>query len=357
MPFQYGDRNGRPASSIHPTFAFEDYSFPPLTLKVRATSFALLRPFSIARGTKITAEVILVEVSGCGHIGRGEAVPYPRYDETVADSIAAVSGLTEHLGDGLCHSSLMELLPAGAARNALDCALWDWRSRKEETSVARLIGLPLPEKTVTTFTISLGSPEQMAAHAAEAAHMPLLKLKLGDARLDADRMSAVRRAVPKARLIVDANEAWTIEDLERLAPVAKQHHVEMIEQPLPAEHDDVLRTFVSKVPLCADESFQGNRRLEDLAQCYQAVNLKLDKTGGLSAACTVAAKAIDLHLDLFVGCMVASSLAMVPALHLASFARWVDLDGPLLLAEDRRPGLRIDRGIISDIPQGLWGHV
>ncbi len=342
--------------TLHPPLAFGDYSFPPLELSVKAESLMLARPFSIARGTKTTAAVILVEVRGCGHIGRGEAVPYPRYGETIEDSMAAILALGPRLKAGLCHNILMTLMPAGAARNAVDCALWDWRSRMEQTAVTHLIGLEIPAKTVTAFTISLDTPEQMAMRAAEMAHMPLLKLKLGDAGYDADRMNAVRKAAPDARLIVDANEGWSMKDLTRLALVAQQLGIEVIEQPLPEGQDALLRTFSSPVPLCADESFHGDRRLEDLAQSYQAVNLKLDKAGGLSSACALAEQAANLGLDLFLGCMVASSLSMAPALHLASLARWVDLDGPLLLEKDRTPGLEIDQGIIAGLTQGLWGH-
>lgn len=334
-----------------------DYIFPPLALDVRTESFPLLVPFSIARGTKTTAEVVVVEVHGQGQRGRGESVPYARYGETMADSIKDILTLREKLGQGISLATLETLLPAGAARNAVDCALWDWRSRYEKTTISSLTGLPVPQDMITAFTISLDSPEMMAKRAADASHMPLLKLKLGKAKRDADRINAVRLAAPKSRLVIDANEGWSLDDLARLAPVAEKAGVELIEQPLPAGQDHELRTFSSPVPLCADESFSGERTFDDLAHLYQAVNLKLDKTGGFTTACTLAHEAKALDLDLFVGCMVASSLAMAPACHLASLARWVDLDGPLLLASDRRPGLEIVAGRIQNMPSGLWGYV
>lgn len=328
---------------------------PPLTLNVKAESLPLSRPFSISRGSKSAAEVILVHIEGAGFSGYGEAVPYARFGETVKDCLMQVQALRPSFAQGLCHTEIAHLLPAGAARNAVDCALWDWKAKFCKKSVADIIGLSIPDKVVTAFTIGLGQPSHMADQAAQASHFPLLKLKLGDAPNDAERLKAIRAAAPDSRLIVDANEGWSIEDLTRLAPIAKNLNIELIEQPLPADRDDALLNYTSPVPLCADESFQGGRRLEDLARIYKIVNIKLDKTGGLSEALELTQKARNLNIDIFLGCMVASSLAMVPALHLASLARWVDLDGPLFLAADRAPGLNFHDGCITYMPQGLWG--
>ncbi len=255
-------------------------------------------------------------------------------------------------------AELLERMPAGAARNALDCALWDWEAKRTGTSAAALAGLSALRPVTTAYTISLGAPEEMAAKAAAARSMPLLKLKLGGATHrggDAARMRRVRAACPDTRLIADANEAWTPEALPELMAVAAETGLELIEQPLPARADAALAEIGRQVPVCADESLHTRAELADLARRYDAVNIKLDKAGGLTEALALAAAARAAGLRIMVGCMVATSLAMAPALLLAQDAHWVDLDGPLLLARDRHPGLVYDGALVHPPPPELWG--
>ena len=331
---------------------------PSLALRVTVEEWPLAEPFVIARGAKSAARVVIATVEGEGCRGRGEAVPYARYGETVEDALATLEASAPHLARGLDWTDLAVLLPPGAARNALDCALWDWAARHLERPVWSLIGGSRPHSIPTFFTISLDRPEAMADAAAAAARdVPRLKLKLGDATDDAARLEAVRKAAPHVRLIVDANEGWTMADLERLAPLAHRLEVEVIEQPLAAGDDAALAGFESPVPLCADESFHGTSGLARLRGLYQAVNIKLDKAGGLSSARHLADEARALGFEIMLGSMVATSLGLAPALLLAGDARWVDLDGPLLLARDRVPGLGIRKGVIAGLPAGLWGFI
>ncbi len=333
-------------------------ALPPLRLRASAQAWPLAAPFTIARGTKTAAHVLVVAVAGEGCQGRGEAVPYARYGETMDEALAALKASAARLTHGFDWRELFALLPAGAARNALDCALWDWAAQHLARPVWSLAGSPRPHAIPTFFTISLDRPSRMADAAAAAVrdNIPGLKLKLGDAPDDAARLAAVRRAAPRARLIVDANEGWTMADLERLAPLAHRLGAELIEQPLVAGEDGALAEFASPVPLCADESFHGTEGPARLRGRYQAVNIKLDKAGGLSTALVLAAEARECGLDILLGSMVATSLGVAPALLLAGQARWVDLDGPLLLARDRVPGLRVHDGVIEGLPRGLWGH-
>ena len=255
---------------------------------------------------------------------------------------------------GSTATGFQALLPPGAARNALDCALWDLEAKIAGRSAAELAGVAPLHAVETAFTISLASPEEMAARARDAARYPLLKLKLGGDG-DEARLAAIRAAVPKARLIADANEAWRASDLERLLEAAKAAGVELIEQPLPAGDDAALAHIARIVPVCADESVHDRASLRDLPARYDAVNIKLDKTGGLTEALATAAEARTLGLKIMVGCMVATSLAMAPALLLAQDADWVDLDGPLLLERDRVPGLAYTSGTVMPPPAALWG--
>jgi L-alanine-DL-glutamate epimerase-like enolase superfamily enzyme len=256
---------------------------------------------------------------------------------------------------GLDRADLQALLPAGAARNALDCALWDLEAKRLGTSAAALEGLAPLRAVETAFTISLASPEEMAARARDAASYPLLKLKLGGDG-DEERLAAVREeAVPNARLIADANEAWRASNLERLLESAKAARVELIEQPLPTGDDAALEHLARAVPVCADESVHDRTSLATIAKRYDAVNIKLDKAGGLTEALATAAEARRLGLKIMVGCMVATSLAMAPALLLAQDADFVDLDGPLLLERDRVPGLAYSSGTVMPAPTALWG--
>jgi L-alanine-DL-glutamate epimerase-like enolase superfamily enzyme len=325
----------------------------PKTLRTRIERWPIRGAFTISRGSKREAVVVVAEVGAAGQVGRGECVPYARYGEGVDGVAGTIEGCSATLSAGLTRSELQHLLPPGAARNALDCALWELEAKLSGRSVAELAGLSSPEPILTAYTISLASPEEMAARAKEAAAYPLLKLKLGDAG-DPERMAAVREAVPEARLIADANESWPAAELEALFDAAKRARVELIEQPLPAGADDPLSDVVYQVPICADESVHDRASLAAIASRYDAVNIKLDKTGGLTEAFAVAEEARRLGLKLMAGCMVGTSLAMAPALLIAQGADWVDLDGPLLLARDRQPGLAYDAGTILPSP-AAWG--
>jgi L-alanine-DL-glutamate epimerase-like enolase superfamily enzyme len=281
-------------------------------------------------------------------------VPYARYGETVEGVVATIEACAGPIAQGLKRGELRSLLPAGAARNALDCAFWDLEAKRSGRRADELAGLPPLHAVTTAFTLSLGSPEAMAARAREACHYPLLKLKLGGDG-DKERMRAVREAVPQARLIVDANEAWQPHDTESLLAAASAEGVELVEQPLPAGNDGVLAEIERPIPVCADESVHDSASLDALSARYDAVNIKLDKTGGLTEALLVAGRARGLGMRIMVGSMVATSLAIAPALLVAQGADWVDLDGPLLLARDRAPGLSYAGALVSPPPPALWG--
>lgn len=323
-------------------------------LQVRHERWPLARPFTIARGSKTAAEVVVVEVEADGHIGRGEAVPYARYGETVSGVIASVLGLSGSVAEGLDRLSLQALLPAGAARNALDCALWDLESKFAGEPVWQCAGLPPPQSVITAETISLDTVAAMAEQAAALADRPLLKVKLGAVDV-LPRLEAIRQAAPAARLIVDANEGWTMALLTALLPAMAAMRVELIEQPLPVGEDAALSSFTSPVTLCADESCHTTRDLDRLPAGYRMINVKLDKAGGLTESLRLIGEARCRGLQVMVGCMVATSLAMAPALLLAPLADVVDLDGPVWLAQDRCPGLSISRGTIAPCGHDVWG--
>jgi L-alanine-DL-glutamate epimerase-like enolase superfamily enzyme len=325
-----------------------------LKLAVQIERWPIRGGFTISRGSKQEAVVVVVTISDGGHSGRGECVPYGRYGESVEGVVGAIEACAPKVASGLSRAELAALLPPGAARNALDCALWDLEAKRSGRSAAALAGLPPLHPVTTAFTLSLGTPEAMAAKAREASAYPLLKLKLGGDG-DEERLLAVREAVPQARLIADANEAWQPHDTESLLAVAATAGVELIEQPLPAGKDDLLARIERLVPVCADESVHDRASLAHLTGRYDAVNIKLDKTGGLTEALLVAQEARALGLKIMVGSMVATSLAMAPALLLAQDAEWVDLDGPLLLSRDRVPGLGYAGAFVSPPPPELWG--
>ncbi|WP_108680986.1 N-acetyl-D-Glu racemase DgcA [Methyloceanibacter sp. wino2] len=326
----------------------------PLTLSVRVQHWPIRGNFTIARGSKTEAVVVVAEMGDGSATGRGECVPYARYGESVDGVVAAMENLRPELGRGLDRSRLEGLLPPGAARNAVDCALWDLEAKQTGRTVAERIGLAPLKAVPTAFTISLGAPAVMAARAHEASAHPLLKLKLGGDG-DAERMRAVRDAVPDARLIVDANEAWGADQLQPLLAVADETGVELVEQPLPADHDALLAEIAHDVPICADESAHDSACLEQLVGRYDAVNIKLEKTGGLTEALRMSEHARTHGLKIMVGCMVATSLAMAPALLVAQTADWVDLDGPLLLARDRGAALAYENGDVYPPSPALWG--
>jgi L-alanine-DL-glutamate epimerase-like enolase superfamily enzyme len=323
-----------------------------LRIEVAVEDWPVDGMFTISRGSRRQATVIVATVTDGIVSGRGEAVPYARYGETVDGTVDAIRSLPEIAS----REALAGLLPAGAARNALDCALWELEARRAGTTVASLAGLSLPtEPQVTCYTLSLDTPEAMAAKAKVAADKPLLKLKLGG-RGDDSRMRAVRAARPDARLVADANEAWSPEDLEPLLAVAEEVGMELVEQPLPAAQDQLLAGCSRRVALCADESAHTRAELARLRPLYDAVNIKLDKAGGLTEGLAMAREAKSLGFRIMVGCMLSTSLAMAPAILLAPFADWLDLDGPLLLAQDRTPAIVYRDGrIVLPVPAGLWG--
>jgi len=322
-----------------------------LRIDAQSEIWPLKDTFSISRGSKSAAHVVVVTVHDGSHRGRGEAVPYARYGETVEGVLEAITAAACSISE---HASLSRQLKPGAALNALDCALWDLEAKRRGATVATLAGLPKPISKLTAYTLSLDAPEAMARKATDVRHLPLLKLKLGGAG-DTERIRAVRAARPDARLLVDANEAWTLDMLPEFMAVAAECGVEVIEQPLPATADDALRSFAHTVPICADESVHTVRDLDRLEGLYDAVNVKLDKAGGLTGAITLSCEARRRGLKVMIGSMVATSLAVAPAMLLASDADWIDLDGPLLLARDREPALHIDNGHISPPEPQLWG--
>ncbi|HXV25702.1 MAG TPA: N-acetyl-D-Glu racemase DgcA [Alphaproteobacteria bacterium] len=307
--------------------------------------------FTIARGAKTEAEVVLAEVWSEGVRGRGECVPYPRYGETVAEVVAAISGVDS---EGLTRSRLQTLLPAGAARNALDCALWDLDAKRSGRPVWRLSGLAEPKPLITAYTLSLDTPEKMGQAARESALRPLLKLKLSGAG-DLERVRAVRANAPRSALIVDANEGWSIEEYRMLAPDLSGLGVTLIEQPFRVGEDGALAELDRPLPVCADESCHTSDDLARIAGAYDAINIKLDKSGGLTEALALRRAAEAMGFKIMVGCMVATSLSMAPAFLLAQGVDWVDLDGPLLLAEDRTPGLAYRGSTIYPPEPELWG--
>ncbi len=325
-------------------------------VKLRATveRFPIAGGFTISRGSKREAVVAVARLSDGEHEGRGECVPYARYGESVEGVKAAIEGCADALAEGLTRAELQSLLPAGAARNALDCALWDFEAKRSGRRVSELLNLPPPRAVVTAYTLSLGTPEAMANKAREASAYPLLKLKLGG-QGDEERLSAVREAAPKARLIADANEAWQPHEAESLLAAAARVGIELVEQPLPSGNDAILAEIARPVPVCADESAHDSASLEALVGRYDAVNIKLDKTGGLTEALRTAARARALGLKIMVGSMVSTSLAIAPALFLAQGAEFIDLDGPLLLERDRAPGIAHEGALLFPPEPALWG--
>lgn len=324
------------------------------SLGIAAESWPIAGAFTIARGSKTAAEVVVVTLEQDGFIGRGECVPYGRYGETVPQVREELQAARPQVERGLPRSRIPEVVKPQAARNALDCALWDLEAKLTATPVWQLAGLPQPTPQTTAYTLSLASPAEMADAAANASHMPLLKLKLGREG-DAERLRQIRKAAPHSRLIVDANEGWTEAELPRLFALCAELGVALIEQPLPADQDAMLAGIARPVPVCADESAHTADGLEGLLCKYDAVNIKLDKTGGLTGAIAMAERARVLGLDIMLGCMVGTSLAMAPALLLGPWASVVDLDGPLLLAGDRGHGIAYDRGVIAPALPALWG--
>ena len=325
------------------------------SLTVRTERWPIAGSFTIARGAKTEAAVVVVEIADGAITGRGECVPYARYGETIEGVTAALEAMRNALGGGLDRQALQAAMPAGAARNALDCAFWDLEAKANAQAVHLLAGLPAPGPVVTAYTISLGTPEAMAAAAVKASSRKLLKVKLGGDG-DPERIRAVRKAAPNSELIVDANEAWHPDNLAANLTACAEVGVTLVEQPLPAGNDAALAAIKRPIPVCADESVHDRASLPSLVGKYDAVNIKLDKTGGLTEALEMAREAERLGFFLMIGCMVATSLSMAPAMLLAQRARVVDLDGPLLLARDREHGLRYEDSLVYPAAAGLWGE-
>jgi L-alanine-DL-glutamate epimerase-like enolase superfamily enzyme len=326
-----------------------------MELSVRIERWPLAGAFTISRGTKTEAVVVVAELTDGTHRGRGEAVPYARYGETPDGIVAAIEAMRPALRQGLSRAELQDAMPAGAARNALDCAYWDVNAKQASRRAYELAGLVAPQPRITAYTISLATPAAMAEAAERAAGRPLLKVKLGGGEGDDGRIAAVRRAAPRAELIVDANEGWTSDNLAQNIAACADAGVTLIEQPLPEGKDDALARIKRAIPVCADESVHDRASLDALAGKYDAVNIKLDKTGGLTEALVLAAEAERRGFTIMVGCMVATSLAMAPAMLIAQRARVIDLDGPLLLAKDRDQGLRYDGSLVYPPGAALWG--
>ncbi|MDX2103505.1 MAG: dipeptide epimerase [Alphaproteobacteria bacterium] len=323
-------------------------------LIAEAETWALAQAFTISRGSRTETRTIRVELHQDGFVGRGEAVPNTRYGETVENQLTVIDSVRAALESGLDRAGLTDALPHGTARNALDCALWDLEAKRTGIPVWQAAGLPEPKPVITVYTISLGTPEVMAAEAAKQAHRPLLKLKLGGGA-DLERVAAVRAAAPNARLVVDANEAWTPDFCRQALPALAAMGVQMVEQPLPAGADGALADMPRPVMVCADESLHDRGDLRDLSGRYDAINIKLDKSGGLTEGLALARDAQALGLKLMIGCMVGTSLGMAPAHLLAQWAEVVDIDAPLLLATDRQPGLSFDGSLVHPPTSALWG--
>jgi L-alanine-DL-glutamate epimerase-like enolase superfamily enzyme len=325
-----------------------------MDLRIDTETWALRSIFRIARGSRTHAQVVTITLTDNGAIGRGECVPYPRYQES-ADSVRAqLESVRSEIEAGIDIKSAQALLPAGAARNALDCALWDLLAKTTGKPVWQLAGLEPPKPILTAYTISLDEPEIMAQAAIAAAGRPLLKVKIGGAG-DIERVRAVAKARPDARLIVDANEGLSETTLPELLSQARSLNIDLIEQPFAAEKDSKLGKLAAPIAICADESFHTSADIEHLLQNYDAVNVKLDKTGGFTEGLKAVRDAKAAGLRVMVGCMVGTSLVTAPAVLLAQLADWADLDGPLLLDQDRIPGLRYDGSILHPPTSDVWG--
>jgi L-alanine-DL-glutamate epimerase-like enolase superfamily enzyme len=324
-----------------------------LRIEAQEEVWPLKEPFRISRGSRTDARVVVVTVSDGEHVGRGEGVPIKRYNQSIASVLTQIESIKSE--KNLDRNNLEDLLPPGAARDALDCALWDLEAKNSGKRVWELANLPIVDQVETSFTISLDTPEKMAASAKAAATRPILKLKLGGESLDLSRVEAVREAAPSTRLIIDANESWSPDHYRKIVPALKELDVELIEQPFPVDADEVLETLDHPIPVCADESCHTTVDLPRVKNRYEVVNVKLDKTGGLTEALRLCERARESGFKLLIGCMVGTSLGMAPARLLASAADYADLDGPLLLVRDREHALAYTNGRIGLPSSRLWG--
>ena len=319
-------------------------------IQAKVEIFPLAHVFRISRGARTQAEVVTVTIEKDGVTGRGECVPYARYNETLESVIKQVESLPADIDK----ETLQDTLPPGAARNAVDCALWDFECKKRDQRIWEIAGIQVPEQRITAYTLSLDEPKNMFKQAEKNSNRPLLKIKLGTPN-DMPRLEAVRKGAPNSEIIVDANEGWDAELYSQLAPELVRLGVKLVEQPLPADQDGDLIGLPRPLPICADESCHDRKSLEKLIGKYDFVNIKLDKTGGLTEALQLKDKALEAGFKIMVGCMVGSSLAMAPATLIAQNATFVDLDGPLLLAHDRRHGLLYDESWVHPPLKDLWG--
>ena len=325
-----------------------------LVLNAHHESWPIAGTFTISRGSKTSCETVVAEISDGAFIGRGECVPYARYDESVESVLAEIAAVSGAIAEGASRADLQNLMPAGAARNAVDCAMWDFEAKKTGTPVWQLAGLAAPQSLETAYTISLGTPDVMGAQAGDNKHRPLMKLKLtGEG--DVDRVAAVHQAAPNTRLIVDANEGWTVDQVEPFSTDLKRFGVEMIEQPLPAADDAMLANVAHPIALCADESAHACADFHKLVGKYEMINIKLDKTGGLTEALKLRDMARAEGMQVMIGCMLAGSLAMAPAMLVGQGAEVVDLDGPLLIAKDRADAIDFQGSIMMPASPKLWG--
>ena len=322
-------------------------------MEAKEEIWALKQPFRISRGSRSEARVVMVMVTGGEHTGRGEGVPLARYSQSIASVLAQIESIKAETN--LNRRTLQELLPAGAARNALDCALWDLEAKIAGKRAWEVANIPMVSKVETSFTISLDTPEKMATTATANANRPILKLKLGGNDQDLARVEAVRKAAPAARLFIDANESWSPDHYREIVPLLKKLGVGLVEQPFPADADEILEELHHPIPVCADESCHTTADLTRLTNRYEVVNVKLDKTGGLTEALRLCSRARENGFKVLIGCMACTSLGIAPARLLASAADYVDLDGPLLLARDRRHPIPYDNGDIGVPPRELWG--
>lgn len=323
------------------------------TLKIIQERYPIAGKFTISRGSKTKAAVVVCEIGNGSHRGRGECVPYARYGESIESVTAQIEAAHEAIERGASRLDIQKIMPAGAARNAVDCAFWDLEAKVSGRRVAEMLGLTA-QPLETAITVSLGTAAEMAESTAKVAHYPLIKVKLGSEN-DIERIHAIAAAAPDSRIIIDANEGWTDDNIAENMRAAAQAGVVLIEQPLPAGKDDILTRIERPVAICADESAHTSEGLEDLARRYDAINIKLDKAGGLTEGLAMRDKALDLGLKIMVGCMVGTSLGMAPAILLAQKASIVDLDGPLILARDREPGLRYEGALVYPPEAAVWG--
>ncbi|WP_018239912.1 N-acetyl-D-Glu racemase DgcA [Ensifer sp. BR816] len=326
----------------------------PISLAAAVEHFPIAGAFTISRGSKTTASVVTCRIDDGAASGRGECVPYGRYGESIESVLSEIDAVRPLVEAGMTRLELQPAMKPGAARNAVDCALWDLEAKQANKSAATLAGIAEPVALTTAYTISLADPEEMMARAAKYAHRALLKVKVGTAD-DRSRIQAVRQGAPESRIILDANEGWTPENLAFHFAACAEAGIALIEQPLPAGYDAALAHIDRSVPVCADESVHATADLKALVGRYDAVNIKLDKTGGLTEALRMRKEAERLGLKIMLGCMVGSSLAMAPAMLVAQGADFVDLDGPLLLAKDRSPGLRYEASLVFPPEPSLWG--